>query len=304
MAGRKMTAGGPDMAVACGAAGMPAGERAAPLLSGQEIAAFRSELWAFYREHGRKLPWRHTDDPYRVLLSELMLQQTQVARVLPKFEAWLQRFPDLRSLAEAPLPDVLALWNGLGYNRRAIYLQKACREVLSRYGGVFPRTEADLRALPGIGPYTAGAVCAFAFNLPAVFVETNIRAVFIQRFFSDASEKVDDREILPLVAQTLDAENPREWYYALMDYGAELKRTVTNPTRRSRQYTRQSRFEGSFRQARGAILRQLTRQPSARLEEIAAAEGIELARIEAAARKLVQEDIIRAEGSRFCIRQD
>lgn len=280
-----------------------AGGLAASRLSGEQIAGFRREVWDFYREHGRQLPWRHTDDPYRVLLSELMLQQTQVARVLPKFEAWLERFPDLQSLAEAPLPDVLALWNGLGYNRRAIYLQKTCREVLSRYGGIFPRTEAELRTLPGIGPYTAGAVCAFAFNLPAVFVETNIRAVFIQRFFSDASEKVDDREILPLVEQSLDRENPREWYYALMDYGAELKRTVPNPSRKSRQYTRQSRFEGSFRQARGAILRQLTRQQSARLEEIARAEGIELARIEAAARKLVQEGIIQAEGTRFCIRQ-
>lgn len=280
-----------------------AGEPAASRLSGEQIAGFRREVWDFYREHGRQLPWRHTDDPYRVLLSELMLQQTQVARVLPKFEAWLERFPDLSSLAEAPLPDVLALWNGLGYNRRAIYLQKTCREVLSRYGGIFPQAEAELRTLPGIGPYTAGAVCAFAFNLPAVFVETNIRAVFIQRFFSDASEKVDDREILPLVEQSLDRENPREWYYALMDYGAELKRTVPNPSRKSRQYTRQSRFEGSFRQARGAILRQLTRQPSARLAEIAAAEGIELARIEAAARKLVQEGIIQAEGIRFCIRQ-
>ena len=301
MAGRKIAAGCPAVAAACGTAGLSAA--AAPLLSDREISDFRSELWDFYREHGRQLPWRHTDDPYRVLLSELMLQQTQVARVLPKFEAWLERFPDLQSLAEAPLPDVLALWNGLGYNRRAIYLQKACREVLSRYGGVFPRTEAELRTLSGIGPYTAGAVCAFAFNLPAVFVETNIRAVFIHRFFADSPEKVDDREILPLVEQSLDRENPREWYYALMDYGAELKRTVPNPSRKSRQYTRQSRFEGSFRQARGAILRQLTRQQSARLEEIAAAEGIELARIEAAARKLVQEGIIQAEGSRFCIRQ-
>lgn len=280
-----------------------AGEPAVPPLSEGQIAGFRREVWDFYREHGRKLPWRHTDDPYRVLLSELMLQQTQVARVIPKYGAWLERFPDLASLAEAPLPDLLALWNGLGYNRRAIYLQKACREVLSRYGGVFPRTEAELRTLPGIGPYTAGAVCAFAFKQPAVFVETNIRAVFIHSFFSDSAGRVDDKEILPLVNQTLDRQNPREWYYALMDLGAELKRTVGNPSRRSRQYTRQSRFEGSFRQARGAILRQLTRHKAARLKAIAESEGIELARIEAAANKLVQEEIIQADGSLFRIRE-
>ena len=232
-----------------------------------------------------------------------MLQQTQVARVIPKYEAWLSRFPDVRSIADAPLAGVLALWNGLGYNRRAVYLQKAAREVCGRFGGVFPRSEADLCSLPGVGPYTAGAVSAFAFGNPAVFVETNIRAVFIYRFFPDAREKIDDRDLLPLVARMLDRENPREWYYALMDLGAELKRTMPNPSRKSKQYARQSRFEGSFRQARGAILRQLAKRASATLTEIAQTEKVESGRICAAAEKLEQEGLVVRDGETLRVRE-
>ena len=227
-------------------------------LDDNAITIFRREVWEFYRAHGRRLPWRETSDPYAVLVSELMLQQTQVSRVFPKFEAWMARFPDVRSLAEASLSEVLAFWNGLGYNRRAVYLQKAACEVCDRFGGNFPRSEEELRSLPGVGAYTAGAVSAFAFGTPSVFIETNIRTVFIHRFFSDIQEKIDDSQILPLVRQTLDRENPREWYYALMDFGAELKRTVPNPGRKSKHYAKQSKFEGSFRQAlsaRGFVLR-------------------------------------------------
>ncbi len=264
------------------------------MVTGEDIDAFRQEVWDFYREHARSLPWRETQEPYAVLVSELMLQQTQVPRVIPKYEAWMERFPDAHHLAQASLAEVLTLWNGLGYNRRAVYLQKAVQEVCGRYGGVFPRSEAELCTLPGVGPYTAGAVCAFAFDMPVVFVETNIRSVFIHYFFTGADKKIDDRDILPLVRLTLDEERPRAWYYALMDLGAELKRTLPNPSRKSNQYAKQSRFEGSFRQVRGAILRQLAEvgNASRTLSEIAVAEGIDVNRIRAAAETLVREGIL------------
>ncbi|MCK9169248.1 MAG: A/G-specific adenine glycosylase [Treponema sp.] len=262
------------------------------MLSDEEISAFRSTILENYRLYGRSFPWRKTHDPYAVLVSEMMLQQTQTLRVLPKYEAWLALFPDAPSLAAAPLADVLAAWNGLGYNSRAKYLQNACREVCGKYGGVFPDTKDGLDSLPGVGPYTAGAVSAFAYNNPEIFIETNIRSVFIFFFFNGTEKKVPDAELLPLVGQTLDRNNPREWYYALMDYGAELKRRVKNPSRKSAQYAKQSKFEGSLRQARGAILRRLTEKGEETLALIADAEHIDLYRLEKAAEKLTAEKLV------------
>ena len=202
------------------------------------------------------MPWRETGDPYRIAISEVMLQQTQVDRVRPKYAAFLAAFPDFAALARAPLPEVLAAWQGLGYNRRALALSRLARTVIAEHGGRLPREPEALRRLPGIGPATAASIAAFAFGVPTVFVETNVRRVFLHEFFP-GRPGVSDAELLPLVARTLDRRRPREWYHALMDYGAELARTVPNPNRRSAGYARQARFAGSDRQVRGAILRAL-----------------------------------------------
>jgi A/G-specific adenine glycosylase len=229
-------------------------------LSSQQVRRFQKEIYAHYRSNGRVLPWRRTHDPYKILLSELMLQQTQVKRVMEKYREFLRRFPSIESLACAPLHAILEQWQGLGYNRRALALKRLAVTVVDRYDSRIPRTIEALKSLPGVGAATAGAVCAFAFDRPVVLIETNIRSVFIHFFFR-SREAIKDSEILPLVEQTLDTKRPRDWYYALMDYGAMLKEKQPNPGRRSAHYTRQSPFEGSVRQIRGMILRTLVKQP-------------------------------------------
>jgi A/G-specific adenine glycosylase len=220
------------------------------------IREFRAMVLGTYADRGRDLVWRKTTDPYCILVSEIMLQQTQVERVAVKYPAFIAAFPDFPSLARASLPDVLAAWQGMGYNRRAISLQKCARRVVEEYGGTLPQDPDILATFPGIGKATAASVCAFAFNMPVVFIETNIRRVFIHFFFGD-HEKVDDAEILPIARETLPVQDPKTWYNALMDLGTLLKKTVKNPNRRSRQYTKQAAFEGSDRKIRGRILRLL-----------------------------------------------
>ncbi|MGP1523023.1 MAG: A/G-specific adenine glycosylase [Treponema sp.] len=275
-------------------------------LDADKITEFRRNILDFYERDGRDFPWRHTVKPYEILVSEIMLQQTQTERVLPKYLAWLERFPDVQTLAAAPLADVFALWSGLGYNRRARFLQQACRLISERIakGGTFPDTADELDALPGIGPYTARAVCTFAFNKPEVFIETNIRSVYIFFFFPDAAGlEVKDSDLLYFIEKTLYRENPRLWYYALMDYGAALKKKVENPSRKSRHYTKQSRFEGSLRQARGAIIRQLVNSASGcALYDIARKENIEPELLEKAASALAAEKIITSDGALYRIR--
>lgn len=200
------------------------------------------------------MPWRETIDPYAILVSEIMLQQTQVERVRCKYTEFMSAFPDSATLAAAPLDQVLRIWQGLGYNRRAIALQRCAQTIETDFLGIFPLDISQLESLPGIGPYTARAMAAFAFGVAEPLIETNIRTVFIHFFFHER-EGVTDREIMPLVAATLDRKNPREWYYALMDYGVHLKGLHPNPGRRSRHHQRQSRFEGSNRQLRSRILK-------------------------------------------------
>ena len=272
------------------------------LPNGSSVQEFQSMILDFYRQEGRSFPWRETCDPYEILVSELMLQQTQTERVVPKYLAWLETFPTAADLAAAPFPQVLAAWSGLGYNRRAGYLQSACRQVVEEWGGAFPRTAGELETLPGVGPYTARAVATFAFGQPEVFIETNIRSVYLFFFFSD-QEKVSDSQLMPLIQATVYHQNPRRWYYALMDYGARLKKSTANPNRRSRHYSRQSRFEGSLRQARGAIVRSLSRGGNTplSLEEMARLEGLPLERIQAAAERLVAEGMVCRRGDLYCI---
>jgi A/G-specific adenine glycosylase len=208
---------------------------------------------AHYQRHGRDLPWRRTRDPWSILVSEVMLQQTQVSRVAEHYGQFLARFPDPAALARSPLSDALALWQGLGYNRRCLGLHRAAAEIVARFGGRVPRSVDALESLPGVGRYTARAVAAFAFGLPHAFIETNIRRAFIHWFFP-GRRTVHDREILPLVERTMDHGRPGEWFNALMDYGVWLAGRVENPNRRSVHHVRQPAFEGSRRQLRGRVL--------------------------------------------------
>lgn len=220
---------------------------------------FQNTVWEYYRKYGRDFAWRKTRDPYKILVSEMMLQQTQASRVEPKYESFLKKFPTTKALATAKLQDVLREWQGLGYNRRALFLKRAAETVERDFGGKFPKDFKTLCSLPGIGPATAGDMLAFCWNIPVVVIETNIRSVFIHFFFPD-KEKVSDTEILPLIEKTLDQENPREWYWALFDYGAFLKKT-SNPSKRSAHHVKQSSFVGSYRQKRAAILRTILKKP-------------------------------------------
>jgi A/G-specific adenine glycosylase len=235
------------------------------------------------------------------MVSEIMLQQTQAERVAQKYGGFIARFPDFQALAGAELHSVLEAWQGLGYNRRAIALKETAKEVMKEHGGVLPGDVEGLVSLPGIGRYTAGAVLAFAHNLPVAFIETNIRRVYIHFFFS-GNGKVADREILPLVEQTMDRDNPRDWYYALMDYGAMLKTKLPNPNRRSAHYTRQTPFEGSNRQIRGKILKLLlSRGPLGEGELIEGLSG-EPSRVRTILREMAREGFVQVSGRRVSIR--
>ncbi len=212
-----------------------------------------------YKTAGRHdLPWRKTTNPYHILVSEIMLQQTQVARVIPKYKEFLKQFPTVQRLSAAPLGEVLRAWQGLGYNRRAKFLKLAAEVVTNEHKGIWPKTYEEILRLPGIGSYTAGAVMNFAYNLPVPLIETNIRTVYIHHFFKD-TEGVADNELLPIIERTLDTTNPRVWNWALMDYGSHLKETVGNVSRKSKAYQKQSNFKASNRYIRGIILRELTR---------------------------------------------
>lgn len=226
-------------------------------VSPERLEEFSATIWERGRELYRDLPWRDTHDPYAILLSEVMLQQTQVSRVMGRWEQWLETFPTIADLASAPLPPVLELWQGMGYNRRALNLKRCAEEVVAMHDGVVPSDKKALLALPGIGPSTSAGVRIFAFRQPDMYLETNVRAVFIHELFP-GRESVADKELVSLVEATCPQDaRVRAWYYALLDYGAYLKKTMPNPTRRSKHYTRQSKFEGSHRQKRAYLLRRV-----------------------------------------------
>lgn len=264
------------------------------------VGQFRDIIYSHYHQHRRDFPWRETTDPYHILVSEVMLQQTQTSRVTTKFREFVSVFPDLASLADAPLRKVLEVWQGMGYNRRAVSLKRTAETVVSEHGGVLPDTEQELLKLPGIGPYTASAVCAFAFNKPTVLIETNIRRVFIHFFFQD-QEKVKDSNIVPLVKQTMDRESPREWYSALMDYGVMLAKQIENPNRRSAHYIKQKAFEGSGRQLRGMVLRDILKEGGLSEGELVARTGKETEKVRAVLGELEKEGFIREKERKYVV---
>jgi A/G-specific adenine glycosylase len=222
----------------------------------RRVRTFRAQLLRWFAQHERDFPWRRTRDPYRILVSEIMLQQTQTDRVLPFYQRFLKQFPSLKKLAGAPTRELLSVWQGLGYNRRALALRELAREVVARFAGKIPSSPILLAELPGIGPYTAGAVAAFAFGESSLFIETNIRTVFLHEFFPQRTG-VSDSDIMPLLAAFISRGDPRINYFALMDYGAALKKTHGNSSRRSLHYRKQTPFKGSLRELRGKILKML-----------------------------------------------
>lgn len=313
-------------------------------ISKKSTQVFQKKIYSYYRIHGRHdLPWRKTKDPYKILVSEIMLQQTQVKRVREYYKKFITTFPTLHILARAPLKKVLKLWSGLGYNRRALLLHRCAEEIFKKYGGKIPHDIETLKTLPGIGPYTAGAVMAFAHNQPVVMLETNIRAVFIHWFFrhhrvvfsppfgASAREgisrhkryvsdiplltspskgenkknraslgKINDREIIPLIEETIDRKHPREWYWALMDYGTMLKAQGENPSRQSAGYAKQSKFEGSQRQVRGRVVKILSASDTpvslTRLRRL-----VRHSRVSQVVAQLVSEGMVRTERGKYQI---
>ena len=225
-------------------------------LTQEQIKIFQKRIWDFFEKNERVFSWRKTTNPYNIFISEVMLQQTQATRVEKKYKQFIETFPDFYSLANAELYDVLKVWQGLGYNRRAKFLHQSAKIITLQYNGNVPNDTKKLEKLPGIGSATAASIAAFAFNAPTVFVETNIRTVFIHLFLSE-KDNICDKELLSLASQTVDKTSPRKWYYALTDYGVMLKSKGINPINKSKSYTKQSKFQGSDRQIRGAIIKEV-----------------------------------------------
>jgi A/G-specific adenine glycosylase len=265
-----------------------------------DYTAFQKHIGEYYRVYGRAFPWRATRDPYRILVSEFMLQQTQVERVRGKYKEFLRAFPTAHALAHASSKDVLAIWQGLGYNRRALALQRTARMLVSEYRGRVPPDPTALLKLPGVGPSTAGALCAFAFNQPEAFIETNIRRVYIHHFFESSKKPISDVQIMPLIEKTLDRSHPREWYYALMDYGSALSKQMSNPNQRSAHYTKQGAFRGSNRQLRGHMLKLLLERPMT-LRALARATAQQPGRVTHMVSALHKEGFVRVHGQRVAV---
>ena len=270
---------------------------------------FKKIVSDFYKKERRVFPWRHpilkltrsgkVREPYYILVSEIMLQQTQAgARTIEKFKSFIEAFPTTKALAAASLAEVYRLWQGLGYNRRAKALRDAAIAIEAR--GSFPETEEELLALPGVGPYTASAILAFAFNKPVTLVETNVRTAYIHHFFPNR-EVVPDTELLPLIEATVDRKRPREWYSALMDYGAWLKKEHGNVSRRSKHYVRQSAFKGSNREVRGKLLKVLLEKPKLSEVELIKTTGFEKERVISQLEALQKEGFVFKNRGRYAL---
>lgn len=272
------------------------------ILTLAQISQFQSMIWDFYITNKRTFAWRETQNPYHIVASEIMLQQTQTHRVIPKFAQFIETLPTFNDLAHASLHTVLHLWQGLGYNRRGKYLHEIAHKVVHEYNGMLPQDPTILVTFPGLGRATAASICAFAFNKPVAFIETNIRAVYLHTFFP-IQANIPDVQLMPLIEQTLDVTNPREWYYALMDYGVHLKKTMPNPSRKSKHHTVQSKFEGSNRQIRGTIIRLLTQTATLDQKELILALQAPEERILPIISKMLTEGLIVFKDSKIAINE-
>lgn len=263
------------------------------------MAQFKRTIWRYYRRNGRSFPWRTTRNPYHILVSEIMLQQTQADRVVAKYMQFIRTFKTPRALANAPLAEILRIWQGLGYNRRARYLKAAAQEIESLWQGRVPKYARELERLPGIGPYSAGAIACFAYDTPSVFIETNIRTV-ITHFFFPHQPAVRDCELVPILEAALPRNNVREWYFALMDYGAMLKRTGHQLNAQHSGYTKQKPFKGSNREIRGRILKILL-EGNATDGVLARRSESEPTRVRAQVESLLAEGFIQRKGRKLSL---
>ena len=256
------------------------------------LLLFSQAVWDFYRQHGRPFPWRETSDPYAVLLSELMLQQTQTQRVLPKYVEFLSVWPDFQSMAASSLLEVLTRWKGLGYNRRALAL-RTIASATETFGWTLPDDQAQLLQFPMIGSSTAAAILAFCHGQPSVYLETNIRRVLIHQFFP-GEEKVEDKNLRPILQELINLQTDfKHWYYALMDLGVYFKKNLANPNRRSAQYVLQGKFENSNRQIRGMLLLLFTERGSLRKDQLYESLPFEPERIDECLEALRKEGFIQ-----------
>ncbi len=263
------------------------------------IENFKKTIWNFYYQNKRNFLWREQISDYGVVISEVMLQQTQTHRVSKKYEDFITAFPNFLTLAQAPFIEVLKIWKGLGYNRRALNLQKIACIIIEKFDQTLPKDISILESLPGIGKATARSIYTFAFNTPSVFIETNIRTVFLYFFFKDSKEPIHDKLIEELVALTLDENNPRHWYYALMDYGAMLKKSSINLNNQSVHYKKQSAFIGSNRKVRGQILEFLLHNNDSNIGDLSKAFSNETHRLMPILKKLCDEGLVKNSNNKY-----
>jgi A/G-specific adenine glycosylase len=256
------------------------------------LSQFSAHILSFHQHNGRPFPWRQTNDPYKILLSELMLQQTQTERVLPKYQEFISVWPDFSSMASSSLLEVLSRWKGLGYNRRALALRNIA-SMTEQYGWTLPNDYGELLKFPMIGPSTAAAILAFSYATPAIYLETNIRRVLIHQFYPE-QEKVLDKDLRVILSELMPLQkDPKTWYYALMDYGVFLKKLLVNPNRRSAHYNKQGKFEDSNRQIRGMLLLYFTEKGAMRKEQLYASLPFEHDRIDECLQALCKEGFIQ-----------
>ncbi len=267
----------------------------------KQKAEFQKEVYTYYNNHKRDFPWRKTEDPYCIFVSEIMLQQTQTDRAVDKYREFIHAFPSFEELAQASFAEVLGKWKGLGYNRRAKWTHEISKIIVKDYDGKMPDSLKELEKLPGIGHATARSISAFAFDRPTVFLETNIRTVLIHHFFAD-KDKVDDEELLKISEQVLDEENPREWYSALMDYGVYLKKELGNLNHKSTHYRKQSKFIGSDRQIRGKILAILLKEKEISLKELIKILDENSERVLGIVDDLIKENLIKRDKTNELLR--
>jgi len=273
----------------------------------------REALRAWYAPRRDAYPWRGSHDPYAVWVSEVMLQQTQAARVVPAYASFLRRFPTVRALAVAPRRDVVAQWGGLGYNRRAVRLSEAARAIVRDHGGRIPHDKDELLELPGVGPYTAAAVASMGFGEPVAVVDTNVRRVVSRVHLGVDGHEVPAKEVWALAEAWLDRDDPVTWNQALMDLGREVCRPEPrcdvcplagvcrfrrDGAAATRGPSRQGPFEGSTRQVRGAIVNALRSHPWLTPARLASETGFPVDRIDAAVATLSVDGLVEVDGGR------